>query len=587
MKKKIRLLGILILALMLALAGCTGGDDDDGGSRKKSRKERQKEKEEEEEEEEDEDEEEEEEDEEAELEKTLSDDALLSVLFEDHQITVETKSGDELAYGNAHLVMLSEEDAQKAPKLAERLDRKNKSVESELDETVAGLADSATESWADGMMQLSQTHQENIELLRADGKALCYCRQISDFYGGAHGISGWICTNLDTKTGNDIAFSDVVSDPSGLPQIIFDELVGQNPELKDFLQDEYEADFMASLEERLADDADMLEWGLAYDGMLVCFEDYALGSYAAGAWQVKIPFADHPDVFTDTYVRDDAPDAAAQVKELDAVARTDQVEGPATGSVTYFEFDENGKAGVKIDLDGDGTEESAAFTAAKDKDTDCFRSLTMTSGQGESTVEDLYAYYLQGFWVVTGSGNQYLYLQQLEENDYRTLAVCSYENGRLRYVDTTTGAVGFTVWNADDTYETVVMQSPQSFLVECVEQRMGTLHYTMECRVGSDGMPEETGAFRYYTLAPDFTFAALQDIKAVTVSEGGVELGEGVIPKGTGVHPYRTTGEDWIDVQAGDEIFRLTFEKPAKGDWCETVGGVRVIDLFEDIVFAG
>ena len=37
------------------------------------------------------------------------------------------------------------------------------------------------------------------------------------------------------------------------------------------------------------------------DGILLNFEDYAMGIFAAGSVSIKINFSDYPELFTDTY----------------------------------------------------------------------------------------------------------------------------------------------------------------------------------------------------------------------------------------------------------------------------------------------
>ena len=142
-------------------------------------------------------------------------------------------------------------------------------------------------------------------LLRSDSLVFSFVDELYVYMGGAHGSTSYTGYNYDPATGKEIRFDDVVSDVSALPDIVVDELGKQNRDLKKYFDElsEDKESLRESLPDRFADNASGIAWGLSYEGLVLCFEDYAMGSYAAGTQIVEIAFNDYPDVFTGKYTQ--------------------------------------------------------------------------------------------------------------------------------------------------------------------------------------------------------------------------------------------------------------------------------------------
>ncbi len=103
---------------------------------------------------------------------------------------------------------------------------------------------------------------------------------------------------------------------------MYNELIKQNDDLEEYFS-YYEEDtgnktLIEDNKERLKNDGEELCWVLSNDGITILYEDYAMGSYVAGARQVDLKFADYPDYFTDTYViKAGAAKSASDVAKLE------------------------------------------------------------------------------------------------------------------------------------------------------------------------------------------------------------------------------------------------------------------------------
>ncbi len=208
----------------------------------------------------------------------------------------------ELAISNYTTIELDKSDREKFGKLKDILDDFGKNGEKEVDTFFESSADEIREMFNNGI-GIGYEADKFFAPVRADGRVFSFVITNYTFLAGAHGFTDYSNYNYDPVTGEEIKFTDVVKDTDKLPDIIVDELEKQNEDLVEYFENgpEDKENLRAGIPDRLSNNAAALSWVLDYDGVWFYFEDYAMGTYVAGSRNVKVRFADYPDLFTDTY----------------------------------------------------------------------------------------------------------------------------------------------------------------------------------------------------------------------------------------------------------------------------------------------
>lgn len=237
----------------------------------------------------------------AEPEKT-EEGGLISYTVKSHP--KELKDGDaSLAIGNYYEILLSEEDKEAYPRLSEVIDRENKSEDERLTESLSANEEDIFELRDNSGMDFNFEYDSFYYPQRTDSHVFSYAVMDYTYLGGAHGVSAYRCYNIDPKTGKAIPLTDVVKNPDNLPAVVLEELK-ESPEYGDYYEDNESAEqtFYDSMQGLLEKDGEKLRWTLDYDKMYVYFNDYELGPYAMGAPRVSIPFSEHAELFSDSFI---------------------------------------------------------------------------------------------------------------------------------------------------------------------------------------------------------------------------------------------------------------------------------------------
>lgn len=259
---------------------------------------------------------------------------------------VALQDGDDvLASGNYVTVILSDETTKNYPELAQVIDLFNQYSGENMTSYLSGSEEAIRELRSEGS-PLGYEEDWIIHPLRSDSNVFSFVMEYYSYMAGAHGTTSYDGFHYDPKKGQEIAFSDAVKDTEGLPQIIIDELIAQNDDLKEYF-DELPSDkehLLEDVTERIGNGAKNLAWGLSYEGLEVFFEDYAMGSYAAGTRHVTIKFKDYPEVFAEEYVYDkkgkkpDIDKLATKLNDADTVML--RIKGPSMPSINESSADQ-------------------------------------------------------------------------------------------------------------------------------------------------------------------------------------------------------------------------------------------------------
>ena len=139
--------------------------------------------------------------------------------------------------------------------------------------------------------------------VRCDDTVFSYCRTDDSFLGGAHPNSYIIGYNFDSKTGDELKLSDVVTDYDKAYEYVLSELKKMQEE-EDWLEyfDDYEdsVNRMFYGTEANEEDTDAYEtysleptiqWTMDENNIDITFNRYDIASYAMGVIDVKIPYS--------------------------------------------------------------------------------------------------------------------------------------------------------------------------------------------------------------------------------------------------------------------------------------------------------
>ena len=252
-------------------------------------------------------------------------DAPISYTYENHPYSFVTGE-KELAMSNMYSIELDSKGKEMFPKLQTKLDEIAEDDKKEILDFFTGSEDDIAEMIASGWF-LPYELDHGYTPIRSDGRVFSFSLLEYTYLAGAHGVASFKGCNLDPVTGESISFSDVVKETKDMPDIIADELQKQNEDLVDYFES-CPGDLQNlkdGIPERLSENAKNLAWALDYDGIVIYFEDYAMGSYAIGSQSVKLRFKDYPDVFTETYNNYEdlqIPDIENYAKELKEADKT-------------------------------------------------------------------------------------------------------------------------------------------------------------------------------------------------------------------------------------------------------------------------
>ena len=190
------------------------------------------------------------------------------------------------------------------PTLAQSLEEYSTDTYEYAVSTLARAAESARE---EDMSYFATSYQESwdLEVLRADERAVGWLVVYYYYYGGPHPYTYFGTDMIDTKTGKTLTLSDVVKDVDGLSQVILENLAAIDDAY--VFSEEENAQMLPLIEDMI--DGGYLPWILNDTGFHVYFDAYALQYYAFGPIFADLSYEEYPDLFNEDYlpVKEDIP----------------------------------------------------------------------------------------------------------------------------------------------------------------------------------------------------------------------------------------------------------------------------------------
>lgn len=375
----------------------------------------------------------------------------------------------------------------------------------------------------------------DLYLKRVDSKVLSVEEDYYFFSGGIHGSSTYGGYTWDVKTGKRLALEDVITDVSRIPALLAEKLSYKYQDITIF------ADSPQQVFEEYLNPESMLEftWTLEHDGIVFYFGHYEIGSYADGLQQLKILYAEAPELFQERYLPEDT-----------------------SNYVTHF----NPSDGVDLDVDGDNITENACVICYGTAEGD---ACDYYSVMFEGNMLDYESYfYSADTYLVKRNGAYYIYVETHHDNDHRNFTVYSLNAGTVEQVTSWEGHLhDFT--------------NTEEFAIRTVADVLGTHTIESICAIGEDGCP--------IYLEEDYkvgggSVITKKELEVTLIDEEGNAVGTTTCPVGTELFFDRTDCATYMTFRMEDERRCILSVTPG---WPPTVNGFPAEECFEELLYAG
>lgn len=393
----------------------------------------------------------------------------------------------------------------------------------------------------------------DVILTRSDETLLSFAMTEYSYFGGAHPSYYITGKCYDTKTGKELSLRDVAADYDGIYEYVKHALE------QDYDQDMFYENYQETLRDMFYEESSQsgtIQWTISSEGLEFYINQYDLAPYAAGRQYVEISFKERPELFQKEYM---------------------------VNRVSYAKPISEG-IGVLADVNGDGKEEEVLYSVSRDENGFGGAITVMCDGQSFSTEEfsgdeDSVsgAYSSEGYLLHLEDGRTYLYLEHLDNNDYRYINMFRLDQGVLSYV----GSEGMGWYG-------VQILDPDSFILSTRLDILGTYSGRKIYHVGEDGHPEtDDSAYQLNGEAAERTpMISTRELTVKIIHEDGSQAEE-TLPSGTSFILFQTDGSSYVDAYLSDgRICRISVE-PGSAGWGWDIDGVSEEECFEQVPYAG
>ena len=433
-------------------------------------------------------------------------------------------------------------------KLQDALKALNQSALDDQKSVIDENKEYAEQEYASNPDMVEYTFDRDILVARSDETVLSMAVMEGSYLGGAHPFGMTTGRTYDTQTGKELSLKDVVSDYDGIYEYVKKQLE------ENYDQSMFFEDYQDTLQKMFYDESG--DYGtISQTGLSIYFNQYDLAPYVAGSQQVDISFKEQPQLFQSKYV--------VEKESYSKVIR------------------EN--SSCFADVNGDGKEEEISYSVARDE-YGFGGAITVTcDGQTFDTAEvdkdasDAYgaygAYSSEGYVLHTSDGRTYLYLQHLDDNDYRYVNVFRLDQGRPSYV----GYEGMAWYNTQ-------ILDPDSFMLYTRLDVLGTYYGMKRYHVDEAGLPASDD--EAYVINESSMLRSTRDLAVTILEKNGSET-EATVLSGTGYTIFRTDGASYADAHLNDgRDCRIQIKEGSRG-WGWDIDGVSEEECFEWLPYAG
>lgn len=379
-----------------------------------------------------------------------------------------------------------------------------------------------------------------INLLRADNKIVSFTSNEESYLGGAHGSYFVKGMNFDPVTGDLLSLKEVVTD--------YDQTYEYT---KEYLQREVDEeaffpDYLDSLEQMFYGEewqSDQLSWSLDSQELTLYFNQYVLGPYSSGMFVVEIPFDGDKKLVKEDYV----PKGNGKARKI--------------------------WEGVETVLSEEGNGQTFSYSIQRNEDA-FTNTITLQLGQ-ESMDKELYGFFVQAYLVQMSEEGNWLYVECMEDNDWRTLHVFDLNQKQPSYVGIGEGYIGEHVFSNGENFA----------LYERIDL-LGTYIVFRHYQVGPDGLPKALEDI-YSIVENDYSITSTVELP-VQMHKGDRESvlrEQETLPSGTKYYLRKTDGKTFVEMELEDG--RRCDILLEKDDFFSKINGMDEVDCFEFLRYVG
>ncbi len=448
---------------------------------------------------------------------------------------------------NCPLVKLGEYEEQVYPELTKNLSANMEARKSKIFSNYERLIESVQKDYFEYYQKYEIS--ESAMIRRADSHVLSILFNGFLFEGGIHGEHYYWGENYDTETGRLLKLTDVVNDIGEFSKQIKEQLYVHWEEESFYVDFDFEQYFKENL--------DQIPWTLDYQGITVYFNPFELAPSATGVFTATVAFDTKPELFHEAYT--EVPDSYGIQLDME----------------TPFYYD--------VDSDGE-LDEVLVYGIPNDYgyivhnvhvDLECYV---------EFDEDEIYAYRIDTPHLIhMADGRNYLIIENLTDNDYRTNTIYELTSGTPVKVGYIPSGIHTTLEEEKGLFYKDVLTNPYSFKMDSRTWCVGTYDGYQTYYLGEDGFPLSYEDYYTFENMPEFT--VLKDFNLQIINEYG-EVGEVVtVKKGEIVKYYHTDSAAFADFVLSDGRIGRGYLELSEGG-C-SIDGNMVEELFDEIIFAG
>lgn len=139
--------------------------------------------------------------------------------------------------------------------------------------------------------------RQDVRYAQWNNSILSICKYGDEYTGGAHGYYWFEGINFDVNSGKELTLSDILSDKDGFNSKAIEYV---QKETYDYYGDEINSNYEENIKKSFEEGT--VNWFLTEKSIVIIFNVYELGSYAAGGMQVQLPLQDYSEYVNKEYI---------------------------------------------------------------------------------------------------------------------------------------------------------------------------------------------------------------------------------------------------------------------------------------------
>lgn len=367
-------------------------------------------------------------------------------------------------------------------------------------------------------------------------------------------VDEYSSTNIDTKTGQSLALTDVIADLNSFTELVQSQLIAQWKTSGGGNEPDYD---LLSTTLRSGP-----SWTLDPDGITIYFNQYEFSDFAGQVVKpVKIQFRGNEGIFSQKYT--EAPVSYAYEVPMDCAFFSDVNQDGAIDRISIsYSASDDGYASTNIDVNGI-----------------------------ETSAEARWYEYLDPLLVHLENGSEYLMVEGESEDSWVGQGFCNVFNlsdgTAIKQASYPLAYYNCEYSEMTDSDISIMKEIPTNVSEARFTVRtdmLGTSRAHSTCQIGNGGKIIEINPWYIIDDYYQTMLTLRQPLTTVEVDEAaGAEIGEVTLEAGEKVRAFRTDNSSYCDVIRKDNTIARIFSDTTGEGWISKINGVDVHSVFDGI----